>query len=93
MAFAGAVSFGLLAILAKRRSAPSNSVPLGDSLLMCKYNLDLQAYFTQSAHVPGIPHGRPRASPDRWTACSVVLDLNFGDVHDARPGTVRGVSY
>ena len=37
MAFAGAVSFGLLAILAKRRSAPSNSVPLGDSLRMCKY--------------------------------------------------------
>ena len=92
MAFAGAVSFGLLAILAKRRSAPSPRT-LGDSLRMCKYNSDLQAYFTQSAHVPGIPHGRPRASPDRWTACSVVLDLNFGDVHDARPGTVRGVSY
>ena len=91
MAFAGAVSFGLLAILAKRRSAPSPRT-LGDSLRMCKYNY-LQAYFTQSAHVPGIPRGRPRASPDRWTACSVVLDLNFGDVHNARPGTVRGVSY
>ena len=36
MAFAGAVRFGLLAILAKRRSAPSNSVTLGDSLRMCK---------------------------------------------------------
>lgn len=36
MAFAGAVRFGLLAILAKRRSAPSLRT-LGDSLRMCKY--------------------------------------------------------
>ena len=46
MAFAGAVSFGLLVLLAKRRSAPSPRT-LGDSLRMCKLGL---AFISHKVH-------------------------------------------